>query len=114
MQIKHIMSFLICLLLLAAQTKSHDEVYLVRQFYEITPGKPVRSLQIGHNTYDVLYANWQTGDQYEVTAPEKDGYIFLSALSDELTGTFGTEDAYLTLYYTRKGGLPDQNEKSLT
>ena len=96
----------VCLFLLTLQTTAHGELYLIRRFYAVSPGCPPQPLQIGQASYDVLRDRWTSGSSYAVCAPERDGYVFLAAVSDELTGIFGEEDAYLTLYYTKQKFLP--------
>ncbi len=91
----------ICIVLFTAYAGTVDEVYLVREYVELTPGCEKRPLLIGENTYSILCGGWRDGDRYETLPPYRDGYVFLPAISDDLFGTFGNEDVYLTLYYTK-------------
>lgn len=102
MKRKTILMYFVCLLVLSVPSDAHREVWLIRSFYEVTPGRPMQPLEIRSRTYDVLTDHWHPGDTYRVCAPEKEGYVFLSAISDKLSGTFGEGDLYLNLYYTRK------------
>jgi len=113
MNVKRFLAFSVCIAFITVPVHSHGEKYLVRRYYEITPGKKIASLQIGHNTYSILSDNWKEGDTYSVPAPEKEGYLFLPAFSDSLSGKFGKEDVYLDLYYTRRLFSQDK-QKSLT
>jgi len=111
MQMKKIVMSLLCMVLLTASAQSHEALYLIRTYYEVTPGGMVRPLQIGYNTYAVLTEGWTSGDSYCIPAPEKEGYLFLSELSDSLTGIFAREDVYIKLYYTKKPLGFRQNKK---
>ncbi len=90
-----------CIFILTSYVGTIDEVYLVRQYVEMTPGYTPKPLVIGENTYSILCGGWSKGDKYSTLPPEREGYVFLPSLSDNLDGTFESNDVYLTLYYTK-------------
>ena len=111
--IKQFLILLVCTSVLTTQTVSHNELYLIRRFYEITPGCGTRPLCVGHDSYDVLSDGWKRGDTYQTAAPQPNGYHFLQTLSDSLTGVFEGEDIYIDLYYTKEKFCASKT-KSLT
>ena len=112
-KLKQFLILLVCASVLTTQTMSQNELYLIRRFYEITPGCGIRPLYVGHNSYDVLSDGWKRGDAYQTAVPEPNGYHFLPTLSDSLTGVFEDGDIYIDLYYTKEKFCVNKT-KSLT